>query len=131
VAQGWPGFGGGAVTATTTGLILIAASTALVVGGLSVMVIGALTGDKRAPKRCYAMQAVGDLMGAIGQSIIANRVGFWIGVFFGAWMTWLWWKAGGDDDTRKRRRQLRDWVKSHIPKPVIVAIRTTPAGVAA
>lgn len=75
-------------------------------------------------KRCAALVAIACTVVAILNWLGHQWFWFWLcSAGAGSW-AWLWWQAGGDDDWRKRRRQIRDWARSHIPRPVVVKIRT-------
>lgn len=74
-------------------------------------------------KRASAWSAIGFFMLAVSAWLIHNWPAVGFDAFFCALHVVAWWKSGGDDDWRKRRRQLRDWARSHVPRPTVVQIR--------
>ena len=40
---------------------------------------------------------------------------------FWSYKKWKWWKDRCDHDDQRKR--LKDWAKSHLPKPVIIRLR--------
>jgi hypothetical protein len=67
--------------------------------------------------------AVANAIGAMAAWLNHFWLVFWFCTLLAARAAWLWWHNGGDDDWRKRRRQIKAWVRSCIPRPVVVRIR--------
>lgn len=112
----------------TTAIALVVIAEITIGVGTCAALFGIMTDNRQASKHGYAIAGAGQLAQAAGQWLEHKWLGLGASALLVAWLWWLWWRSGGDDDWRKRRRKLGSWARSHIPRPTIVAIRTTPSG---